>query len=126
MRRPLTPTRLVIGLATLVAFEAILSVAGFHYASRAKAQLQQSFPGQQVQLTGAAWVDVRCGSFRLGGDAPGVSHRFLENDTVPITTDLSNQDPAEFDRRWRACEHDAHGRGDWQDPIFDAVVLPRL
>ena len=125
MSRRLTPQRFVIGLVCLIAFEGALSTASLHYARRAKADLEKTFPGQQVHLTSAVWVDVRCGTFRLDGEPPGQIHRFLD-DGVPVTTDLDAPDPDAFDARWRSCTAERHGRGDWQNPIFDSLVLPRV
>lgn len=125
MSRRMTPQRFVLGLACLVLFEGGLSTVGLNNAHRAKADLEKTIPGSEIHLTSAVWVNVECGTFRIGGEAPGQVHRFIDRDGVALT-DLSPPDPEDFEARWRSCKSFGHGRGDWQNPIFDAVVLPRV
>ena len=120
-----TPVRILLGLTMLIVLELVLSVHSFHCAKQAKADLQQTFPGSDIRLTAAAWVNVRCGRFHLGGEADSQTHRFVD-EGIPVATDLTAPDSAAFEESWRICQRQAHGRGDWQDPIFDALVLPRV
>jgi hypothetical protein len=121
----MTPQRFALGLACLILFEGVLSTVGLNNARRAKADLEMTIPGSEIHLTSAVWINADCGTFQVGGEPPGQVHRFLDRGGV-VTTDISPPDPEDFEARWRSCKSFAHGRGDWQNPIFDAVILPRV